>query len=111
MQRKRKKPKYSEECIGKQFGQLTAIKPIGIINGGYGWEFKCSCGKTCYKLMASVVANVKRGINVTCGCRRKSQEFKENASLIRRRGLSLFIDKHNTSGITGVAYDRYCKRV
>lgn len=105
-----RKAKHGKEIIGKQFGQLTAVKPIGIFKGGYHWEFKCSCGRTCTKLLTTIITNANKGINVSCGCRRKSQQFKENASLKRRRDLSTKRDKHNTSGVTGVCYDKSCDR-
>lgn len=105
-----RKAKYGNEIVGKQFGQLTAIKPIGIFKGGYHWEFKCSCGRTCKKLLSGVIANANKGINVSCGCRRKSLDFQEIASKNRRKELSQKLDKNNTSGVTGVCYDKSCGR-
>ncbi len=101
-----RRAKYGNEIVGRQFGELTAVKQIGVFKGGYHWEFKCSCGRTCKRLLSGVMANSNKGFNVSCGCRRKSLNFQEKASKNRRKKLSQKVDKNNTSGITGVCYDK-----
>lgn len=56
--------KFSETEIGKTYGRLTLLKPIGKAKYGTLWLAKCSCGNEC----EAVYAQIKRGRKSSCGC-------------------------------------------
>ena len=94
--------------IDKKFNKLTVIKFLyKDKNSIQIWEFKCDCGKTIKTRIASVIT----GNTKSCGCLKcKSNATKELMSDRRIEKLKNSVDKHNTSGITGVSYDKYCDR-
>lgn len=62
------------DLTGQTFADLTAIKRTGSTKDGAVWLWKCVCGKE-----AELTAHcVKRGHNLSCGCRRA-----RNAAAIR----------------------------
>ena len=63
--------KFAEGEIGKTYGRLTLLKPIGKSKYGTVWAMKCSCGNEC----EAVYTQVKRGRKSSCGCL-----LKENKS-------------------------------
>jgi hypothetical protein len=59
--------KSDDDIIGKVFGMLTAIKPIGkVVNTYKIWLFQCSCGNA----TEAALSQVKRGQIKSCGCLR-----------------------------------------
>lgn len=66
-----------KDLTGQSFADLTAVRRIGSDKEGNSvWEWRCVCGKT-IELNAHVV---KRGHNLSCGCRRarRSTRFAED---------------------------------
>jgi hypothetical protein len=68
-----------QDLTGQTFGDLTAVRRIGSDDAGNSiWEWRCVCGN-----LPKIKSHpVKRGHNLSCGCRLKrvSHNFKlENA--------------------------------
>lgn len=56
------------DITGLRFGRLVAVRPTERRQSRcVVWEFKCDCGKTCFK----GVNNVRSGNSVGCGCVRR----------------------------------------
>jgi len=108
-----------ENIAGKRFGRLVAIEPIDEPPskkvGGTKWHCKCDCGN----VINVPIAYLKNGARRSCGClnRETSRETAEKIKpivqerhckdgtyipAITRKGLS----SANTSGITGVRFDK-----
>lgn len=68
------------DLTGKQFGYLTAIKPIGTYGHSVLWECKCICGN----IKHATSNNLLGGETLSCGCLKSygeslvSQILKEN---------------------------------
>ena len=62
------------DIIGKQFGNLTVVKPDHTtVNGHNMWECRCCCGNT---IIARGVW-LRKGITVSCGCPLIKKEEKK----------------------------------
>lgn len=66
------------DYTGQTFGLLTAIKFSHHEGEKRVWEFECACGKHCWKTMAWVVRDVKRGRTPSCGCLTKELWHREH---------------------------------
>lgn len=102
----------TQNITGQQFGRLKAIRPTEERNskGSVIWELSCECGNTVYK----TVNALKCGRVLSCGCLYKESR-KDCASYrkdyVESTCLSSIIAAKtpgapNTSGHTGVYYDR-----
>lgn len=69
---------------GKRYHSLVAIKPVGAIKNQkhISWLFKCDCGKE--KVING--ADVRKGHNKACGCKRHNTQIKHGHA--RRTGKS-----------------------
>ncbi len=52
------------DLTGRQFGNLTAIKPLGTYNHTVLWECKCKCGN----IKQTTSSNLLSGQTRSCGC-------------------------------------------
>ena len=52
------------DLTGRQFGNLTAIKPLGTYNHTVLWECKCKCGN----IKQATSSNLLSGQTRSCGC-------------------------------------------
>jgi hypothetical protein len=101
----------SKDIAGQRFGRLTALERVGksiTKQTTYRWRCRCDCGKTIVATLNSLTS----GRTQSCGC------------LQREAVKSLYMDgtapvklqeskrprKSNTSGITGVWYDKRRKK-
>lgn len=77
------------ELCGKRFGNLTAIKYVGVDKGRHKyWLFKCDCGNE----PIAELSNVKSGRTISCGCIQNKRT----------------IESHTTHGLTHTKiYGRY----
>lgn len=100
---------------GKIFGRLTAIKPTSErYFGSIVWECKCSCGNPVHVEAASLVS----GNTKSCGCmhtesanlrwaKNKNDNvhgYIDNTCISQIRSKEIRSD--NTTGITGVCYNK-----
>ena len=104
------------DLTNKKFGMLTVLKKVGNTkNNGHLWECKCECGETKNIPISSLIS----GKTISCGWYQKkkaennivkaAKEFKEknlidgtNVAYLKRDKLI----KSNTSGITGVSFNK-----
>lgn len=106
------------DITGQKFNSLTAIKPVGKDkSGNILWLFKCDCGKEKIARMCGVTT----GNTKSCGCfARKSwiEQMtkigkiygKDSGEKIRKSQLEGKKLSTNTSGVTGVYYDKNHKK-
>ena len=67
VQRPHASKKQMEELTGKQFGELTVLRPAGKNKQGrVCWLCRCSCGKEC----TVPALQLKNGHTRSCGCKR-----------------------------------------
>ena len=116
----------SRECFEKKrlniagmtFNRLTAIKPVGERNkkNCFLWLFKCACGND----FVCSAASVKEGGTKSCGC----QKIDSATEIINeKRDKILWVEgtcinsisstkiaKNNTSGVTGVIWNKKSKK-
>ena len=79
-----------KDITNQRFGKLVAVKPTNKRNNGnVVWECKCDCGNTIFVRSDSLV----RHEVCSCGC------YKRNI-------LDRKLQKDNSSGVTGVSYDK-----
>lgn len=58
-----------KDIAGQRFGVLTAVCPTEERrNNHVVWEFKCDCGNTVCRTLASVKYTAKKGFTPNCGC-------------------------------------------
>lgn len=58
-----------KNIAGQKFGILTAVRPTEERKHHcVVWEFKCDCGSTVFRSVASVNCSVNRGCIPSCGC-------------------------------------------
>lgn len=114
-----------KDLTNQKFGKLTTIKPIGtyyLKNGtpnGIMWECKCECGNT-----TNVISrNLIQGITQSCGCyateihkKVGQQNFKKNTKshIVEHVNIPKILNPklniNNTSGVTGVCWDKSKQR-
>lgn len=97
------------DLTGKRFGRLTVLrKSQRKSSGQYYWVCQCDCGK----IKEIIHSSLTQGTALSCGCllresvSKKQQEFaalKTNPDRIRH---SSKLQKNNTSGTTGVTYNK-----
>jgi hypothetical protein len=56
---------------GKKFGELTAVKSLGIENSRMRWLFLCSCGTFVSREARKVFDSWRKGSACNCGCKTK----------------------------------------
>jgi hypothetical protein len=103
------------DLTGQRFGRLTALEPTNQRLGNSTiWRCRCDCGNICY--VAST--NLRKGNTKSCGCFSserhrdiiqtargiREQDYVENTDV--RRLANKSIQSNNTSGVTGVSYDK-----
>ena len=97
---------------GQRFGLLTQIRPTDQrdSNGSVVWELQCDCGTLVYK----TVNTLKSGRVLSCGCKyreTRSETVKYRRDMVEGTSVSnIVVSKrlrsNNTSGHTGVGYDK-----
>ena len=65
--------KAMHNLAGRQFGRLTAIRPVGNKNGYVVWECSCECGNTVRVRSDSLINEQTR----SCGCLRKGLSARD----------------------------------
>ena len=106
----------TENIADQTFGRLRAVRPTEerTDNGSVIWELICECGNTVYK----TVNELKTERVLSCGClyreSRKDcpshrKDFIENTNL-SSIVASKKLNTKNTSGHTGVCFDKRSKR-
>ena len=94
----------------RQFGDLTALRPLGRVDsrGSVLWLCRCACGKE----LELSYNNIMYTHQVSCGCRKRAHEQKLNTYLTHVAGTSVEmlrsrkIPADNTSGCKGVYWIR-----
>ena len=61
--------------IGKQFGNLTILKPVGFYRGEPIWLCRCDCGNR----QKVIESNLTHGVITHCGCRRRGRKREDIA--------------------------------
>ena len=99
---------------GQRFGRLTVVSFKGRMNHKTLWNCVCDCGNACVASTASLTT----GSTTSCGCRNKENQasmdgirtgFVDGTSVTAIDGRRK-TNKNNTSGHTGVSYDRSRKQ-
>lgn len=103
------------DISGQRFGRLVALKPTDKrLGNSIIWECACDCGNTCEVPSISL----RQGLTKSCGCLAKIAHSKsvKVANKIRKEYRTEGTDiiaitrksplKNNTSGCTGVSYDK-----
>lgn len=104
-----------KDLTNRRFGMLVAKYPVGIKNGCTAWHCECDCEK-------SIVVESRELLNrerESCGCSKKEilrknmeKALKKNIDANIKEGTNISIIsrekpiKSNTSGVTGVTYDK-----
>lgn len=108
----------AKDLVNEKFGRLTVVKITNKRdknNGSVIWECKCDCGKIAFVSEG----NLKNKRIISCGC-----YSKENSSNNIKKAVKEHLDRHivedtnlqvitreapiksNTSGVTGVRWDK-----
>lgn len=96
-----------ENLEGKKFGKLTVVKRSELEAGKVYWICKCDCGNES-KVRSD---SLKDGSVISCGCT-SSENLKKGSNAGRYKGTKIHlisrrkINSNNTSGITGVSWNR-----
>lgn len=103
-----------KDYIGKVFGRLTVIEYAGrkrkqlehCASTLTYWKCRCTCGK----VIVAAQAGLQNGDTQSCGCLQKDHA-KEALKLVDGTSVAILernqnLRSHNTSGCTGVAYDK-----
>lgn len=101
-----------QDISRKRYGRLTAISPTDKrdVNGSIIWERLCECGNTVFYS----VSRLKQGRTKSCGClyaETRGTSSENRADAIEDTLLSILVSSKepradNTSGYTGVCYDK-----
>lgn len=94
-----------EDLTGRRFSRLVVIKETGRFRGGAVWLCQCDCGK----MKEIPAAYLKNGRAKSCGCLQSDNGKSTPPDLYdgtKIGGMKRKIGKNNTSGATGVYYDR-----
>lgn len=100
------------DLTGKRFGKLVVIEKAEKKGKDYLWKCKCDCG-TKKKILGN---NLRAGYIVSCGCSIKEsfKRYKEenfiNGTRIDRINSTRKKQVNNTSGITGVYFNKKRKK-
>ena len=114
-----------KDITGIKFGRLVAIERLEKNkHGWYMWKCKCSCGK----IVAVDIHNLTTGHTKSCGCLRTefasengknmatyTKEYLEKDTIEKGTRLTTInpnkkVQKNNTSGKTGVAFNKEKKK-
>lgn len=98
---------HMKDITGQRFGRLVALHPTGVpgnSRASYNWLCQCDCGEE----VEANLNDLARGRTTSCGC-----ALRDNMKSLYREGTApckLSESKHprvtNTSGVTGVWYDK-----
>lgn len=110
--------RHFKDIKGQRFGRLVALEYLGTEKkSNYfvtKWKCKCDCGNECVVNLSSL----NSGYTVSCGC--KNEENKSNiktidsghidGTQISNIKVNRKLNKNNSSGVTGVTYDKRRKK-
>ena len=96
-----------KDYVGRRFGRLTVTAYAGKRDGMHRWQCVCDCGRR------TVVGQtpLQTGKTKSCGCL-QSETYRDNLKLIEGTSVTMLerrknkLSANNTSGCTGVYYDR-----
>lgn len=104
------------DITGQKFGKLSALRPTAerTDNGDILWELACECGNIVYR----TINVLKTGRVLSCGCYYKESRkdcTSYRRDLVESTSLSSIVagkktSKLNTSGHTGVYFDKRCQK-
>lgn len=97
-----------QDLRGKQFGSLMAIEPTEKRSADRSIYWRCRC-LACGKEKEIPANQLKKGVQVSCGCKRASQLQETNGYVegtCLKNVFSNKINKNNTSGYRGVYQKR-----
>ena len=101
--------------VGKKFNRLTILKESGKKGSNYTWLCKCDCGNE-----VVIPGNLlTTGRTKSCGCLAKETASKQSYKAMKVHQEKYIVEntntaiisreipmKHNTSGVTGVKWDK-----
>lgn len=97
-----------QDLTGKQFGNLIAIEPTKHRSTDRSIYWRCRC-KACGKEKEIPANQLKKGVQISCGCERANRLQKTNGYIDGTCLKNVFSDKisrNNTSGHKGVYQKR-----
>ncbi len=102
------------DLTGQRIGKLEVLGPSDK-RGPRGkrtvplWECRCECGEICYKA-TDTLTNPDESMCAKCADKIHSQKARNSAGFVNGTQLSkirtIKLSKANTSGVTGVTYDK-----
>jgi len=93
--------------IGKRFGKLTVTGYVGKDRGMHRWKCICDCGRETVVGQTLLLS----GKTKSCGCL-QATVFQDNLKLVEGTSITVLeanlhrLNKNNTSGHTGVYWDK-----
>lgn len=97
-----------QDLTGKRFGNLLAIEPLDERTADRSIYWKCRC-ISCGKEKAIPANQLKKGVQISCGCNRANRLQKTNGYVegtCLKKVFSDKVNKNNTSGYKGVFQKR-----
>ncbi len=109
-----RKPVMRSDLAGKRFGKLTVLGPSDQ-RGPRGkrtvplWQCRCDCGEICYKATDTLTSQ-KETMCPKCANAIHAEKARSGAGYTEGTQLSKIrpcrLSKANTSGVTGVTFDK-----
>ncbi|EQK39999.1 AP2 domain protein [[Clostridium] bifermentans ATCC 638] len=96
------------DLVGKRFGELIAIKPVGSEKGITKWLCKCDCGEETIVLRNNLTQGKTKTCGHGCDITKSTESFAKDNYINGTSIISLCrkeLNKNNKSGVTGVSWD------
>ena len=94
-----------KDISGQRFGRLTALERADCPKQAYRWKCICDCGTIIYRTAKSLQRASERGKEAACPkCSKRIRGYVSNTYIPKI--INSPVQKNNTSGYTGVYYDK-----
>lgn len=96
-----------KDITGGRFGRLVAVEYLGRKSGKTLWRCKCDCGRE----TITDYASLQSGNTISCGCAvNPALMLSDRVDGTRLGAIRHPERKHNSSGVTGVSWNRRRKK-
>ena len=94
-----------KDISGQRFGRLTALERADCPKQAYRWKCICDCGTIIHRTAKSLQRASERGEEAACPkCSKRIRGYVSNTYIPKI--INSPLQKNNTSGYTGVYYDK-----